>query len=301
MTNLKIYILPVEKKFMPEMSDNIYPFRNKTAYGVEQDFFIYLNNHPELCVYNPQEADWHYLPVFWFNFYRNYSDPLPAIPEVQSQVDKVIIDSKKTFTICQYNPGILVDAGQTVLFLSSRKSDGGIDIPLLCDRHQVPISCEKKFLASFVGLLWTHEIRAKLKNYFQKDESIKIIGTKKNVQLFVQLFIDAMIKSYIALCPRGTGGDSFRFYEAMDFSVVPFFIGDIDCRPFKKYIDWNSISFFANTVEGVNEILDKYANSLEELLEIGSKAKQVFENEIYYQKWCKYVLKELEDVSDIID
>lgn len=292
MKDFKIYILPVAEKFRPAMDRNIYPFRNKTSYGVEQDFLIYLRNHPELLTPKPLENSWHYLPIFWSNFYRLQEDPERVTSEVQDQVNLAIIDDKKTFTVCQYNPGPLVDIGKTVLFAASRKSKKGIDIPLLCDRHKVPDLCEKKFLASFVGVMWTHKIRKELMNRFARDTSIKIIEAKSNIQLFA----DIMSKTYIALCPRGTGGDSFRFYEAMEFGVVPLLIGDIDTRPFKQFINWDSISFYATSVEETKRILDRYRHDSDELIRRGARAKQVYENNLCYQKWCGYVLKELENI-----
>ena len=57
-------------------------------------------------------------------------------------------------------------------------------------------------------------------------------------------FAKEILQSEIALCPRGHGGDSFRFYEAMQLGVAPLFIGDIDTRPFKSQIDWNKCSFY---------------------------------------------------------
>jgi len=292
MTSLKIYILPVEEEFMPRNHIQYYPIHNKRFYGVEQDFLDYLNVNSELLTNNPKEADWHYLPIFWNNFYGLRDHSLDDVPEVQSQIDSAVIDDNKTFTVCEYAPGTHVETGRMILFSVSWKSEKDINIPLLCDKHQVLTIPKKKFLASFVGLIWTHEIRSSLRNYYIKNDSIKIVKSNKNTQLF----IDTMLESYIALCPRGTGTGSYRFYEAMQLGVVPFLVGDIDVRPFKKYIDWDSISFFSNTVEGVDKILNEYTNRLEELLEKGCRAKQVFENELYYQKWCKYALRELENL-----
>ncbi len=293
MTNLKIYTLPVEEKFMPRNHIQYYPIHNKRYYSVEQDFFDYLNNNPELLTDNPKEADWHYLPIFWDNFYGLRNHSLDDAPEVQIQFHISIIDDRKTFTICKYAPGTHIKTGKMILFSCSRNSEKDIDIPLLCDKHQFSTNSKKKFLASFVGLIWTHEIRDALKSYYAKNERVEIIDANKNTQLFV----NTMLESYIALCPRGTGTGSFRFYEAMQLGIVPFWVGNIDSRPFKKYIDWDSISFFSNTVEGVDKILNEYANKLEELLEKGRRAKQVFEDELYYQKWCKYVLMELENLK----
>lgn len=293
MIDFKIYILPVEKELMLETQFVYYPIHNKRFYSVEQDFFTYLSKHTELLTDDPEKAAWHYLPVYWTNYYGFRKHSRKDIPKLQHQVDSVIIDDSKTFTVVQYNPGPLVDLRKTILFLASRRSEKGIDIPLLCDGHEISKSYEKQYLACFGGLMWTHKIRSQLAGHFREDRSVNI----KEIKDDAHLFVDMIMESYIALCPRGTGGDSFRFYEAMELGVVPFSIGDIDPRPFKKFIDWDQISFYATNVKEVGEILDSYRNNLDELLEKGAKAKQVYENELGYQKWCKYIFEELRDIK----
>ena len=101
--------------------------------------------------------------------------------------------------------------------------------------------------------------------------------------------------SYIALAPRGTSCNSFRFFEAMQFGVAPLLLGDVDARPFKQYIDWDSISYFASTVDELDNILSKL--NKKEALQKGKNAAAAFKNELYYQQWCKYVIKELDGIK----
>jgi len=127
---MKIYILPIDKIFQPGSVPFRYPIYSKD-YGMEQDFLIYLLKHQELRVSKPEESDWHYLPIFWTNWHINHDYAKTGLAELQREVKRVILDDKKTFTVSQYALGPLVDMGKTVLFLSSRQSEKGIDIPLL--------------------------------------------------------------------------------------------------------------------------------------------------------------------------
>ena len=78
----------------------------------------------------------------------------------------------------------------------------------------------------------------------------------------------------------------------MQFGVAPLLLGDVDARPFKKFIDWDSISYFASTIDELDNILSKLDKK--EALQKGRNAAMAFRNELYYQQWCKYVLKELD-------
>jgi hypothetical protein len=101
--------------------------------------------------------------------------------------------------------------------------------------------------------------------------------------------------SYVALCPRGTSCSSFRFFEALQFGVAPCLIGDQDVRPFKKFIPWDEISYYARDVDELDALLKNLDKA--EALKKGKKARGYWKNELYYQDWCKYVLMELENVK----
>jgi len=285
---MKIYILPVNQSTQPSRQNNIYPAHNDD-YGVEQDFFEFLCRNPKLLTDRVEEADWHYLPIYWTRWLVNHDYGKLGNNELQQYVDKALISPRKTFTICQYDDGPVVNLHGTTVLLSSRKTKVGIDIPLLSSAHKIPLfKPRKKYLASFIGRVSTHKIRAKISNIISGNDKCLFIdgdiGTKKYVSL--------MLKSYVALCPRGYGGSSFRFYESMQLGLIPFLIGDIDTRPFKKYIEWDKFSFYTDHPKKIMEIINKYADK--ELQEMGKIAKEVWDKDLSYQKWCNFVLKELE-------
>lgn len=92
----------------------------------------------------------------------------------------------------------------------------------------------------------------------------------------------------------GYGGSSFRFFEAMQLGIVPFLIGDIDTRPFKKFINWGKVSFYSNSVSDFTNVLNSSTKS--DLLSMGKRAEMVWKEQLTYQKWCQYVIKELEEL-----
>lgn len=305
---MKIYILPVDKKFQPEKQANIYPPHNDD-FGVEQDFYKYLLNNKDLLTDNKDEADWHYLPVYWTRWHVNHGYGKEGLGELQKETDKILINSKKTFTICQYDDGPMVDLKGATIFLSSRKVTEGIDIPLLSNVHKSSEGLNKKYLTSFIGNIGSHSIRPKMADALKNIEGVYIFDSHKKrnflsqklMQIYfsflfgnrTKFFIQKTLQSYVSLCPRGYGGSSFRFFEAMQLGVVPFLVGDIDTRPFKSFIDWDKISFYTNDPKNIVDIIHSVDEN--KLIEMGKEAKKVYEEKLAYQKWCPLVFEELKN------
>ena len=207
---------------------------------------------------------------------------------MQTLINEAILDNNKTFTICQYDDGPIINIGKSLQFLASRKTELGIDIPLLCDEHQKKMVLYKSHLASFAGRINTHSIRAEMQKALNGIANIYISDKDLDTEDYVKL----LSKSYIALSPRGYGGSSFRFYEAMQLGIVPALIGDIDTRPFKNFIDWDQISFYVSNPADLIAKIKTHSKS--ELKRMGKKAREVYLNELTYQKWPKWVLADLE-------
>lgn len=306
-----ICLLPVGEELQPCSQPFRFPVHNRD-YGVEQDFLRYLVAHPELVAESPAEADWHYLPVYWTRWHLGHDYGRTGKDELARGVAECILDDRKTFTICQYSEGPGVDLGEATVFLSSRPGGEGIDMPLLSTPHRTPIvRPAKRYLASFVGRLSTHAIRTEMAEQLKDREDVFILdGIQRSKFLPVRaleklvpalpksetrFFVRKMLESFVALCPRGYGGSSFRFYEAMQLGTVPFLIGEPDTRPFKKSILWKEISLYSPEATGIAEILDAVPRA--ELLSMGERAHTVWEAELTYQNWCKHVVRELEYLS----
>ena len=286
---MKIHILNIDKRTQPNKQGFSYPRHNKD-YGVEQDFLDYLLSNKSLIASRPEDADWHYLPVYWTRWHLNHNYGAEGVEDLQRHVDAAIIDDARTFTVCQYDDGPLVNIGRTVQFLASRKTEHGVDIPLLCKSHRKPWFKEKKvYRASFLGRLSTHPIRQEMASALEQRSDVLIrdrgIGTRAYVKMVLQ--------SYLALAPRGYGGSSFRLFEAMQLGVPPVLIGDIDTRPFKEFLPWGDVSFYVDDVKELSELLDNKTD--DELLAMGERAAALYNNHLTYQNWCQYVLKELQE------
>lgn len=295
---MKIFIIDIPSLLQPSSQPFAYPAHNKD-YGVEQDFLIWLKRNPQLITNNPKKADWHYLPVFWTRWHiqHKFGEDKESLMKLQNEVDNVLIDDSKTFTITQFDGGTLLNLGHTLEFTAARTINKGIDIPILCSLHKRPLfPIKKRYIASFNGSAWTHPIREELKNKYAGSADVLVGGTLPT-RFYIRLIQGYQynlntIASYIALSPRGTSCNSFRFFEAMQFGVAPLLLGDVDARPFKQFIDWESISYFASTMDELDNILRKLDKK--EALQKGKNAAKAFKNELYYQKWCKYVIKELD-------
>ena len=287
---MKIYILPVKEEFQPSTISVVYPPHNKGFEDAEEVYLKYLYENKHLLTDNPDEAKWHYLPIFWTHWMVNHGFGTIDMNRLQVEVSHTIIDYSKTYTIHEYAEQPKVDVGGTIVFLGSRTSEDGIDIPLLCTPHPSPnASPEKKYLASFVGSMSTHPIRNEIFEKLKDRGDIFIAGGGDT-----NYFVDTMLSSYIALCPRGYGGASYRFYEAMQLGIVPFLIGDIDHRPFKSFLPWGEVSLYMKHAEDVEKLLDYYDK--QELIIMGDRAKRFYKQELADGNWCKYVLMELEKV-----
>jgi len=298
---MKIFILETPALLRPKTQTFNYPAHNKD-YGVEQDFHIWLRKQADILTNNPAEANWHYLPVYWTRWHINHHFAAngEGLVQLQQEVDKVIIDDKKTFTISQYDGGTLINAGETIVFTGARTVNEGIDIPILCSPHRKPpIPVKKKYLATFNGSFLTHPIRIEMEKRFKANPDILIHGglpTRFYKRWFwAKNFNIRTMESYVALSPRGTSCNSFRFFEAMQLGVAPCLVGDVDARPFKKFIPWDEISYYAPTVDELDELLKNLDKK--KAAEKGKKAYKYWKNELFYQKWCKYVIKELEQIT----
>ena len=268
-----------------------YPKHNND-YGVEQDFYDFLQANQEYLTNSTIEADWHYLPVYWTRWHLNHHYGNSGLQELQGYVDEVILEDSKTFTICQYDDGPIIDLGKTVQFLSSRKTLNGIDIPLLCKNHSRPWFTQKKqYLASFVGRIKTHPIRLQMFKELKDLEGIFIQDGNMSTRKFIRL----LLQSYLALAPRGYGGSSFRFFEAMQLGVPPILLGDLDTRPFKKFLPWDLVSKYVKSIPELMDFLNQKTKS--EFLIMGEESAIFFVNNLTYQKWCPYVFKELESID----
>jgi hypothetical protein len=146
----------------------------------------------------------------------------------------------------------------------------------------------KKYLASFIGRLATHPVRQRMAEVLKGRPDVKIVDGDQGSRAFVRM----TMASFVALAPRGYGGSSFRFFEAMQLGVVPILIGEHDTRPFKSFIDWDRCSFYVPDPNNLPALLGSLSRA--DLLERGRAAARIYLSDIAYGSWCRFVVKEIE-------
>jgi len=294
---MKVYVLPVSSAMMPTRSTFVWPNHN-TDFGIEQDFYAWLLDS-DMLVSTWQEADWHYLPIWWNRYYlnsfMNNTDEDANEQYKQALIDatrQAIVNPHRTFTICEYDPFVLqpwLPLDNVTVFTASRRHTQGIDIPLLSAPHVAPDpSTDKRYLASFVGHLGTHMLRSKMAAELEGNDDVYIEHGNQGEDYFVRLMLD----SHIALAPRGDGGASFRFYEAMQLGIVPLFISDVDTRPFRRWLDWDDYTLYRDNCNGLYPYMVGIGHA--ELDAMGQRAQQMYNDHLAYGRWCPYVMRELE-------
>jgi len=240
----KIWIAEAPNLFQPSRSPFRYP-KYSRDFGIEQDFLLFLRKSYPLTVSTPIEADYVYIPFFWTRYHLQNSYASSGLKELQAAVDKIVGLGIPTFTVCQYDDGTMVEIENCRIFLGSRKTQENLDAPLLATPLPRRIVFnDEKFLFNFIGRTHTHPIRGELVTSLGLLDNGKVcldgVSSGKYSKILHQ--------SLITLAPRGYGGSSFRFYEAIQAGSVPWLIGDIDVRPFKKQIEWDEFSLYSSTV-----------------------------------------------------
>lgn len=295
---MRIYRIPVEDKFKLDHQEFVWPPQNQVLggdRGVEQDFDEWIN---DMLVNDLSEADWIYCPIYWNRYFFANKDSAGdwggGIEELAEEVERILSYDMPTFTIAEADIRVMIPNiywKDMVMFCASRRGSIGIDIPLLSEPHPFPSPLpEKKWLASFMGNLETDGIRMAMREELEGREDCRIEHAGVPADEFTRI----MLESYIGLSPRGQGAQSFRMYEAMQLGVVPFYISDMDCRPFQNWIDWDICSFWVNSTERLNDYIEKLNEYKDKLIHMGYLAKTTYDDFLSYGNWCKFVIRELD-------
>lgn len=218
-----------------------------------------------------------YLPVFWTAYYvnHNYGKDKKAIHELQTFLNK-LDKSKKYFTICQYDDGILNEVRHLdikVFGMSGHPID--YPLPLLCKPHKFQYSLNRDILANFIGRV-THNIRGKMLKVIPDTKEFYISEHKHSLQDYCRI----IARSTFTLCPRGYGQTSFRILESLQYGSIPVYISDDFVLP-------HNIPFYTYGVQVKESEIGNLVNILKGLSaeEIQHKQKAIKE---VYEKWFTY-------------
>jgi hypothetical protein len=115
---MKIYLLPID---YPNISikKKVFP-QHSNGYNIETGFLNFLHQNPYLLTKNPDEADWHYLPIMWsfWQLSNNYGKDNREV--MQNYLNEVILDDKKTFTISEADNEPGFEIGDTKVFSANQ-------------------------------------------------------------------------------------------------------------------------------------------------------------------------------------
>ncbi len=188
------------------------------------------------------------------------------------------------YTVCQHIRyekiiPILKKMGVKVLFTPHVDKDYE-DITVLPYPHLAingisPVNIVKNIWASFVGAQYTHYTRAQIFNLFAHDPRFTLINRgntwhfylkEDKLAQFTQEYQDILVRSRFALCPRGTGASTIRFWESLQAGAIPVLIADAMRLP--SNFDWSSciVKIPENQVNLIPTILESISLDQEAIM-----------------------------------
>lgn len=284
---MKIYILPVEERFYQKPKIN--PFSHHSPdYNCELDFHSFMKDYPDR-VFDPNEADWHYLPFYWSYWQLNNDYGRAHREELKSYLDSLVIDRQKTFTVSEADH-LPNSEFNFKVFSANTPNPDWITIPELTLPHYIPeTKPAKKYLASFVGSFKTHPIRRTMNDLIGNNPEVYIERSEHPTA--ENLFVGKILESYASLCPRGSAMASYRFYESMQLGVCPIMISEVDMRPFRDRIDWDAISYWVQFVGDLPKVIESLNKN--DLIVKGHLAQAMWKELFMDYGWCKTALNYL--------
>lgn len=253
-------IINVPKKFQPILNIKYPPYVK--GHMIEAYFY----NH---FIKNNIKTERYYLPIFWTDFYisRKYGKNIKDLQEYIDNLD----NTKKYFTITQYDSGILNNLSHLDIFICSSGGGGrshniniskyyegelgDIILPLLANPMKT-YDVNKTILCSFLGSFASDQglLRNKMKLFFEKKKEYVISSTKN-----INDYFNIMSKSKYALCPRGFGYTSYRLYEALYCNCIPIYIWQgKKCLPYENELNWDDFSIIVhmNDIEKIPDLIN---------------------------------------------
>lgn len=149
----------------------------------------------------------------------------------------------------------------------------------------------RRWIANFVGRIDTHPIRKELESALSNRSDVYFSSSPRSPRKYASI----LMSSQVTLAPRGYGGSSFRFWEAIKSGSIPWLIGEIDNRPFKSSIDWDRCSFWSRDVrefEVTFESLSQY--------DLDARGRYLVESVaplFRFGNWCQLLIDDLAHVE----
>ncbi|MDD2273741.1 MAG: glycosyltransferase [Desulfuromonadaceae bacterium] len=112
-----------------------------------------------------------------------------------------------------------------------------------------------------------------------------------------ELFIRSLADSWLAVCPRGAGVNSYRFFETLSMGRIPVLLSD-DCQlPFEENIDYDRIivKIPESSAEHSAELIARWLSSqtVESLLDRCRLARNMWEQYFACPQWNRKIIQTL--------
>jgi hypothetical protein len=295
----------VARIFRPEILVNYPPWADEL---LEPYFYDWIGSKMDQLKKN----NWVYLDVFWTNLYVNadqFGNTYDSVG-LQSWLDR--LPPGNYFTIVQHDDGIRerLPSGTVVFALGGARGRGFKlePVPLIYRDHSLRLenyfsnneARGRDIFCSFVGSI-THAVRHRMVSIFNNYPDVKLHVTNWSNQVSTDnqaMFLDLTQRSVFALCPRGYGATSFRFYEAFKLGAIPVYIWEEhEWLPFRNKIDYSKLCISVPSSE--------LPNLYERLKKV--TPHQIWMMKYYYQTVKRYftmegtsetIVQMLTDVSD---
>ena len=243
-------------------------------YGVDFWMHRHLTLNQENNGTNP--APLHYLPIY-FSFIHIFH------PEYRDKALRVLSSVEKgPSTIVPHgHPGVCADGSKKMTRLVTDTTlcvDTQYSIPvpyvvshppwLLAPRLPVVNRTNLLFFRGHLpkNYIDKKQVRAHLYESLKNVEGIIVeaaTSTSKASYVDHQTYLDNMLRSKFCLCPRGDTAGSKRLYESIVAGCIPVIVSDGLELPFKRHIDWPSMSVRISETEALRNpvgIVDKLKN-----------------------------------------
>ena len=199
-------------------------------------------------------------------------------------------------------------------FDSQILSSESICIPYLVQQRGIKSTADCRFRANFVGAVHTHSIRSRLASYVSEKNHWSRIFLLIRGQFHSSSLVDAhemakrsrqlneaMEKSFMTFCPRGTGVNSVRFFETMSSGRIPILISENCGLPFRDEIDYGDFSFeiTGDELNRIDQLLSLNDNKLGEMCELSQKIFSEFiAREVFGRKLTGFLMKNRERIHE---
>jgi hypothetical protein len=156
-----------------------------------------------------------------------------------------------------------------------------------------------KWLFSFRGTDASHSIRRKLFRYFATDPRAKLVRTGTRFHSHSarekQGYVDDILLSKFALCPRGWSPTTYRLFEVMELGCCPVIISD-DWIPIDG-VPWDRccIVIKERDIAHCADILEQQQSNAEQL---GRAAREVWESHFAEPKKFRAMLHSILELMD---